>query len=996
MPPTVSTAADILASPDEDHSVQRAERSLAVRDGYRIRLVASEPLVIDPVSVRLDRDGVLWVVEMPDYPSGPRDGKPPAGRIKRLIDDDADGVFDRATLFADGLMFPTGVQPYRNGAFVTVAGQIIELIDHDRDGIADETNVLFEGFATENEQLRANHPLLGPDGLVYVAGGLRGGKVRAVDPRFGAKEQPIDLTRHDFCFDPEGGLWRAIAGDSQYGLTIDDFGRRLGCSNRNPAKIAMLDADCINRDPWLTPRDAIGDVALAADQSSVHPISDAWTTSNLHAGQFSAACGVLAAGLTRHDAGEPADAPEWLLVCEPTGSLVQRQGLWRRDGRFVAAREPFEAEFVASSDDWFRPVDLTLGPAQSVFITDMARAVIEHPDWVPVELKNRPDTWYGEDLGRIWQVSRVGTPAASGTGQPTADVWDGLSSDDPWRRAGASRTLYESLRGDPAAEDRSRTVARLRTIFRDDAKSPPTRGRAAALLFAIDAMTRSDFRAGLADQDPRIRTLLIGSAVRATEGYQWIVDAMNQASDETDAGVATQWAMVLGSSDFLDSLAGSRPDAMIEVVKTFIKFSRRFPEDAILQKSLGAIESRCLATGLRIGLEASSRRSIDDRLLRQWLRRSARSDPHGTLRQIFATEDDVSAETIAWIAAWWDGARASPEMRSGGWADFRQPLGRPEIAATMTRIAGDESTATARRVEAIEMLDELAGRGIVEADPAPLHRLLMTEQPVTIESALLRCLARNDSVRMRSTFEKDPAAFSFAGGEAFVKATAGRDDGIDWLLDAIETGRIAKSMIGPDLAKRWQQHSDTSLRGRARDVFASDPNRSAVLDQYREALDETVTDIRGIRLGSGDPVAGKKLFSQHCAGCHRIDSEGTNVGPDISDSRSKTPEYLLTAILDPNAAIDAAFVQTIVLTDDGRLLDGLLVDESTSTITLLQKGGKRIIINRDTIEERSMPGVSLMPDGFEQSISVDQMADLISYLKNWRYGTGTRVIGDGH
>ena len=116
-----------------------------------------------------------------------------------------------------------------------------------------------------------------------------------------------------------------------------------------------------------------------------------------------------------------------------------------------------------------------------------------------------------------------------------------------------------------------------------------------------------------------------------------------------------------------------------------------------------------------------------------------------------------------------------------------------------------------------------------------------------------------------------------------------------------------------------------------------------------------------------------------------IDGVGTNVGPDISDTRTKTPESLLIAILDPNAAIDSSFLQYQILTVDGRILDGLLIDETADAVTLQQKGGERITIAREDMDRMRSPGVSLMPEGFERSLDQQAMSDLLSYLKNWRY-----------
>jgi putative heme-binding domain-containing protein len=139
----------------------------------------------------------------------------------------------------------------------------------------------------------------------------------------------------------------------------------------------------------------------------------------------------------------------------------------------------------------------------------------------------------------------------------------------------------------------------------------------------------------------------------------------------------------------------------------------------------------------------------------------------------------------------------------------------------------------------------------------------------------------------------------------------------------------------------------------------------------------------------GDADQGRQLFGKHCAACHRIANEGFLVGPDISDTRTQTPDSLLVSILDPSLAIDAGFVRYSLLTDDGRAIDGLLVDDRADAVTLKVAGGELITIQRDQIEELSPRGVSLMPDGFEQLLPPQDMSNLITYLKHWRYLSAT-------
>ena len=174
----------ISATASQGPTVATSLNSLVVHDGIQIEIAAHEPNVVDPVAVRFDELGRMWVVEMRDYPTGPADGEGFNGQIRVLEDLNQDGLFESATTFASELIFPTGLQPWHDGVIVTLAGSIEFMADRDGDGRCDHREVWFEGFQQGNEQLRANHPTLGPDGLIYVANGLRGGAIVAVDPRW--------------------------------------------------------------------------------------------------------------------------------------------------------------------------------------------------------------------------------------------------------------------------------------------------------------------------------------------------------------------------------------------------------------------------------------------------------------------------------------------------------------------------------------------------------------------------------------------------------------------------------------------------------------------------------------------------------------------------------------------------------------------------------------------------------------------------------------------
>jgi putative heme-binding domain-containing protein len=199
------------------------------------------------------------------------------------------------------------------------------------------------------------------------------------------------------------------------------------------------------------------------------------------------------------------------------------------------------------------------------------------------------------------------------------------------------------------------------------------------------------------------------------------------------------------------------------------------------------------------------------------------------------------------------------------------------------------------------------------------------------------------------------------------------------LLDEIEAGRIRTSEIDVSRSMRLTKHGDKEIRTRAAKLFASaaPADRKNVLEQYGKALSL-----------SADANRGREVFRKNCTSCHRIGDLGVNVAPDIADSRTRTPASLLTDILDPNRAIDNNYFSYTVVTLDGKVHTGIIAAETASSITLRQQENKTLSLLRQDIEEMRSNGVSLMPVGLEKEITVEQMADLISFIKNWRYLDG--------
>ena len=252
------------AAPPDDQSVisqpkndlprgmapQESLSTFRVPPGFKVELAACEPLVKDPIALDWGADGKLWVVEMGDYPLGV-DGKgKPGGVVRFLEDTNGDGRYDKATTFLDGLPFPTGVMPWRNGVLVAAAPDIFYAEDRDGDGKADHREVLFTGFGEGNQQHRLNGFDLGLDGWVYGANGDSGGTVRSLKTG-----KTVNIQGRDFRFRPDTGEFEAESGQTQYGRHRDDWGNWFGNNNPNWGWHYVLSEADLRRNPYYAPPD---------------------------------------------------------------------------------------------------------------------------------------------------------------------------------------------------------------------------------------------------------------------------------------------------------------------------------------------------------------------------------------------------------------------------------------------------------------------------------------------------------------------------------------------------------------------------------------------------------------------------------------------------------------------------------------------------------------------------------------------------------------------
>jgi putative membrane-bound dehydrogenase-like protein len=952
-------------------SPEQALQQFRIAPGLRIELVAAEPEIESPVAMAFDEDGKLWVVEMRDYPNGPAPGRPPEGRIRVLEDRDGEGRYEHSRVFAEHLLFANGLMPWKGGVVVTAAPHILYLKDTDGDGQADQREILYEGFSAQNPQLRVSHPKLGLDNWVYVANGLRGGMVK----RHGREEaKPVNISGRDFRFDLVRDRYEAISGMGQYGNSFDDWGRRFVCDNQHHLRHVVLPNHYLARNPYLAVTAVLEDISelgpgpLGAG-GQVYPISRNWTTSNLHAGHFTAACGVT---IYRGDL-LPAEHHGAALTCEPTGNLVHEEILRPHGATFRSRPARAKVEFLATTDDWFRPVSLAHGPDGALYVVDMYRAVIEHPEWMPPELKKRPDLNLGKDRGRIWRIIPEGhktTPMRPNLGRAaTADLVQLLGDANAWRRTTAQRLLLER-------QDRAAVEPLRQLCMKSD--RPLARVQAAWLLQALNALDANLAARLLRDDHPRVREQALILSERWLPGSKEIQKEVLVLAVDADAQVRFQAALSLGEWD--DE----------RVVPALAKIAVASAEDRWTRAAVASAVPR--RAGALLGVLLNKDMGLTDKetpgrlALVQELAAldGARQEPGEVAAVLAALRTLAGQDGMRWQVAGLTGLADGMGRRGGQLSAFLHALSAEhrqdaeaaeELFAQAGRVCIESKRETGQRVDAVRLLAHARSETAL-----PILSKLLWDDPVPeVRLAAVRALAAQPSAEVPPLLMKSWATYTPALRREVAESMLRLTDRARFLLKELEAKRVAPGDLDAASQNRLLKHSQADIRRRAGKLLhAGVPEeRKQVFQRYRQALTR-----------KGDPGRGREVFRQNCATCHQVSGVGTTVGPDISDTRTKTPEMLLQDILNPNAAIDANYVNYVVTTKSGKEISGIIAAETESSITLRRAENQTDSALRQDIDEVRSTGVSLMPEGLEKTITLEQMADLISFLKNWRYLDG--------
>jgi putative heme-binding domain-containing protein len=613
----------------------------------------------------------------------------------------------------------------------------------------------------------------------------------------------------------------------------------------------------------------------------------------------------------------------------------------------------------------------------------MYRKTIEHPDYLPEEVRKRTDFESGKTMGRIWRVIRDDARPEQMrrlrqvdlAGKSVPDLCAVLRDRDGWRRDTAHRLL---LRG------RDRTAVKpLRSIAADPQSPPFAVVHAIRLLEALDAIPDDLLRRTLGYGAAPVREhalQLIEPRLAGEPG--WLGDVLRCADDE-DARVRFQAAIALGAAERPSHQGASRQRE--DAAAALARIAARDGSDRWLRAAVfSSLAGREL--GFLAALRELSRGEgrLQPDLLAELGRLLGASQPRetwpGLVRLLVADRPGFApAEEAALLTGVAEAARSRlPARKSGdvlsvlvGSAAGRDDLAEPvrQLIAEMKRIALDEAQPLARRQTAVGLL---AFADFHQAGEA-LERLVDPQVPETLQAAAVRALGTHRDARVVASLL---AAGRFATyppslREQVLSTLIAQSYHVPGLLAALEDGRVPTAAIDALRRRQLTQHRDPDIRRRAEKLFGTvQGDRAKVFDAYKDVV-----------TWKADPANGRAVFLRVCANCHRLDQEGYAVGPDLFGIRNQPKETILLHTLVPDHEITQGFTAYTVATKDGRTLTGLVASETPASITLKQPLGKEDTILRAEIDELSASSQSLMPQGLEKSISRQELADLLAYLK---------------
>jgi putative heme-binding domain-containing protein len=957
-------------------SPAQAIARMKVPPGFRVELVAAEPDIVNPVAMTFDERGRIWVTESLEYPRhSPGPGR---DRIKILEDTDGDGKVDKVTVFAEGLNIPSGIAVGHGGVWVANAPDILFLQDTDGDGKADRREVVVTGFGRDDTHELPNSLTWGPDGYLYGLNGVfNQSHVRSGDRDF-------KFTCAMFRINPRTRRFELFCeGTSNpWGIAFDDVGS------------AFVSACVIDHLWHLT------ETGYYHRQGGPYP-PFTWQIGSIASfkHQKAAYC-----GLHYFDSeAYPSEYRRRSYMGNIHGGCISVDTL-KRDGSTYAA-EP-APDFLTANDAWFMPVSQQTGPDGCLYILDWYDRYHCYQD------AGRDPAGIDRLKGRLYRVRYQDVPHVRGfdlaketDANLLAMLW--LASNG-YRRDTIVRLLAE--RHDLG------TRIRLQELILSPAERLTTRLNAlralAGSLVAAGARVDDEFLiALLSDPEPALRAWAVRIAGNsdAEAGYgpasEWqtsrvspvvrrlVMAAAHDISPDVRLQAAIAARKVAGSegaiSVLIEVLSHSGEDPLIPhiVWNNLQPLMENWSATIVQRLSESDFEHNAIFAELapRAFERLLSTRTIDDDGLRK-IFQLAIAAPRPTAAQrclrllaehiqnheLSGARLDAVRETLApalhtlLAQPHQDALFLEVALLAASWRD-------PDATEVARVMATDAKTSERRRLAAIEALAAANDPWILKLAETMLAA--PHERSSGFRIRVFGALARLDAPKVADLVLAHYAQLDPDEKPLALQLLTQRVGWSKQLLAAIGAGRLPAHDLNLSQVRKLLAFGDKELVDEVRARWGSirdgrDPKRELVIDRMRKL-------IRG---NHGDAAAGEKVFERVCAQCHKIHGKGNDVGPEITNNGRSSFDQLLSNVFDPNLVIGASYRAVVVVTKEGRVLTGLLAEDSPRRVVLKIQGGKIETVPRDDVETFRVSNVSLMPEQIENQMKPQEIVDLFTFL----------------
>jgi putative membrane-bound dehydrogenase-like protein len=931
-----------------------AARAMTVPPGFSVEVVASEPNLVNPVAMAFDERGRVWVVESLEYPR--RSPGPGKDRVKIMEDTDGDGAMDKFTIFADGLNIPSGIAVGYGGVWVANSPDILFLKDTDGDDKADTREVIVTGFGRFDTHELPNSLTWGPDGWLYGWNGV-------FNPaHINHRGKTFDFTCAIFRIHPRTRDFEVFCeGTSNpWGLTFDPEGSAFASA-------------CVIDHLWN-----LAETGYYHRQGGPYP-PFTWKIESIvnYKHQQAAYCGIQYSNCNTY----PEEFRGGFFIGNIHGNAINFDRV-DRNGSTYAGRP--EQDFLQANDAWFMPVAQKIGPDGSLYVLDWYDRYHCYQD------ANRDPEGIDRLKGRLYRVRYKDAPRAPKLDmarESTDRLIEQLASPNGHFRDTAQRLLTE--RNEPAI------TPKLERLVLDESASRP--GRMHALWTLV----------GSGPLEPAFHTRLLGHPDRVLRA--WGVRAAGNART-TDESLRKQ-VVALATDPALDVVLqvaiAARKIEGIDAVPLLVEIIGRSGDDPALPRvAWQNLHPLLEAQGERFASLVVDKNLVANPAIAEVLPRAidrllgrARPSAETAAKVALAifkapdVDDEVVANTLGVLTEGY--RRGGPQLRAGMKhelgkavaamaADPDSPValdaallsatwGDPAGVAQARASIGRHDLPDDRRLDALNALVGADPRAAVEA----CGTLLASKASADLRGRALSAMGSLDDPAVATLVLARFHALEPQLKPRAVELLTQRPAWCKALLEAVAAESIPAGALDANQIRKLAASKDPTIAPLVLKHFGSvrearNPAREQVINQMRTFLIKNKA--------KGKPEAGLVAFRKVCAQCHKIYGEGQEVGPEITRNGRGSFEQLLSNVFDPSLVIGTAYQATTVAVADGRVLAGLLVEESPQAVSLKLQGGKVEVIPRAEVEEVKRGELSLMPEAIEGQLTPQEILDLFAFI----------------